>query len=42
MSETPNAVARRGDLVVICLRHRDWHAYRKQHEQAAGNGSVAA
>ena len=24
MSETPNAVARRGDLVVIHLRHRDW------------------
>ena len=23
-SRTGNAVARRGDLVVICLRHRDW------------------
>jgi hypothetical protein len=23
-SRTRNAVARRGDLVVICLRHRDW------------------
>jgi len=23
-SRTPDAVARRGDLVVICLRHRDW------------------
>ena len=23
-SGTGNAVARRGDLVVICLRHRDW------------------
>jgi hypothetical protein len=26
MSETPNAVARRGDLVVIHLRHREWAA----------------
>ena len=26
VSETPNAVARRGDLVVIHLRHRDWQA----------------
>jgi hypothetical protein len=25
VSETPNAVARRGDLVVIHLRRRDWH-----------------
>jgi hypothetical protein len=26
VSETPNAVARRGDLVVIHLCHRDWAA----------------
>jgi hypothetical protein len=26
MSGTPGAVARRGDLVVICLRDRDWKA----------------
>ena len=31
---TGNAVARRGDLVVICLRHRDWKAGQpREHDE---------
>ena len=42
MSETPNAVARRGDLVVIHLRHRDWKAGQPREHDHFWLGQVTS
>ena len=41
-SRTGNAVARRGDLVVICLRHRDWSDGRPREYDEFWVGQVTS